>query len=117
MTDLQVLEKARALIADPRHWTQGAYARDKWSREVHVEDGRAVKFCAMGAYWRCATQLRQWGACQWLRLAGSDFGALTLANDGVMNEWDDAPDLTRKQAHAAVLAIYDKAIELARAEG
>jgi hypothetical protein len=40
---------ARDLIKDPKHWTQGAYARDKYDEAVPVNAETATCWCAMGA--------------------------------------------------------------------
>ena len=50
----QVLINARALIADPEHWTSGTLARD----DYHVDwyDHSATKWCAMGAIYRNSAQ-------------------------------------------------------------
>ena len=45
----QLLQKARALIEDPAHWTQGALARDSAGNEVFPNSPQAVCFCAEGA--------------------------------------------------------------------
>ena len=46
---VQVLERARALIEDERHWCRGELARDAVGLSVGPTDGSAVKRCALGA--------------------------------------------------------------------
>ena len=53
----QVLINARALIADPAHWTRGKIARTANGRKVEWHDQSATKWCAMGAMYRAAYDL------------------------------------------------------------
>jgi hypothetical protein len=53
----QVLINARALIADPAHWTRGTIARTANGRKVEWHDQSATKWCAMGAMYRAAYDL------------------------------------------------------------
>ena len=45
----QVIEQARALIADPAAWTQGEFARDLSGNAVSWRSREAVQFCLWGA--------------------------------------------------------------------
>jgi hypothetical protein len=49
MTTKEILEKARALIADRERWTSHYYAKDAEGREVDYRDARACRWCAAGA--------------------------------------------------------------------
>ena len=53
----QIALRARALIADPKHWTQFALARYRNGHEVEPESPRAYRFCAVGAIMRAAHEL------------------------------------------------------------
>lgn len=53
---LDILSRARALIAT-KGWCQQSPARDRYDAFVFETDGRAVKFSALGAIFRCATEL------------------------------------------------------------
>jgi hypothetical protein len=53
----QVLINARALIADPAHWTRGALARSADDNYVDWYDRSATKWCAQGAIYRAAYDL------------------------------------------------------------
>jgi hypothetical protein len=53
----QVLLNARALIADPNHWTRSFLASNAAGYPVHWCDPSAVKWCAMGAIYRGAYEL------------------------------------------------------------
>jgi hypothetical protein len=46
---IQVVEGARALIADEQHWCRGELARDVNGEEVCPTSASAVKWCAPGA--------------------------------------------------------------------
>jgi hypothetical protein len=103
----QVLKAARALIADPKHWTQGELARDADGNPEDEYQPEAVCFCSVGALMRAA------------RVVGDDlnearFGAFTQVGNITLDlrgltivEFNDAEDTT----HADVLAVFDKAIE------
>jgi hypothetical protein len=53
----QVLIKARALIADPAHWTRSLLACNPAGHPVAWYDPSAAKWCAMGAIYRGAYEL------------------------------------------------------------
>lgn len=54
----QILLHAHALIAEPRRWTKGAWARDASGEQVvMVEDEAAVAWCIGGAVIRAQAQL------------------------------------------------------------
>jgi hypothetical protein len=50
----QIIARALELIADERHWTRGALARDKKGTACSWDSMRATKFCAVGALVRAA---------------------------------------------------------------
>lgn len=96
MTALQVLRKARALVA--KGWCQGATARGRSGKPVDDESRSAVEFCVVGALWR---------------VAGGDFvprirarGALKQVVGDSLISFNDAPG--RKKA--TVLRAFDRAI-------
>lgn len=45
--------KAHELLADPKHWTQGAMARDSLGQVTHSNSDNAVCWCVMGALNKC----------------------------------------------------------------
>jgi hypothetical protein len=101
MPTLEVLTKARALIADPAHWTAGAYARDDKGNKVGVDAEGACAFCAVGALVRVTT---------W-------YGDYTEAYDLLSRNSGKVPrvaDLNDIHGHEAVLAMYDAAISAAK---
>lgn len=56
-TRVRILEKAREIIADPAHWTQGSYARDMGGHSVNVSDEGACSFCTLGAIRKASLDL------------------------------------------------------------
>lgn len=101
MSILEILQKARALIADPEHWTRGVSARTRHGIPCTVGEGHS--FCAIGALDRAMAgvvwSLDQEFPHDILRKA---IGTLGIA------DWND------RSNHVDVLAGFDKAIELAR---
>ena len=51
---LNILRKARALIAKPEGWTQGAWARDAQGGRVYHDAPEAFCFCPVAAIYRVA---------------------------------------------------------------
>ena len=49
MTTVEILKAARAKIADEKHWTQVASARDSQGIEVSPVSPKAVSWCSTGA--------------------------------------------------------------------
>jgi hypothetical protein len=101
MTTREVLIAAQALIADPKHWTRGANARDATGRWTNTYGNRAVSWCALGAVCRVSTmdEVRA-DALGILRgLAEADGSGLTEFNDS--------------RRHAAVIELFDRAIKAA----
>ncbi|APH74148.1 DUF6197 family protein [Aquibium oceanicum] len=54
MTPTEILIKARELIADPKHWTQGQLARSNTGSYINPQHPSAVCFCSIGALERAA---------------------------------------------------------------
>ncbi|WP_439357876.1 DUF6197 family protein [Bradyrhizobium sp. DASA03007] len=118
----ELLAAARAKIADPTNWTQGAHARDRSGNAVMITSESAVCFCADGAialaagvtaeadgslnrgpnYWDATRIMRR--AAQYL--TGED--SYVSINDG------DGSSVGGKPAHEGILAVFDKAIDLAK---
>lgn len=106
MTTLEVLRKAREVIANPEHWTRGAYAKDVNGNEVNFAGKTACKFCAAGAIFRAH---------------GGNYAiqALTAELPKTSNTVITFNDWSRRK-HSEVLALYDRAIatlEAQQAEG
>jgi hypothetical protein len=54
---LQIVERARALIEDERHWCRNELARDANGRSVDPTDQRAIRRCGLGALIAAAYQI------------------------------------------------------------
>jgi coenzyme F420-reducing hydrogenase delta subunit len=101
MDTVEVLTKARALIDCPERWCRGGLAlRDRM--------GGVLAMCAMGACYYAANETfhDQMDAVSELRKA------IGLPKGRAISDWNDAPERT----HSEVLAAFDKAIELAKAD-
>lgn len=108
MKTSEALIQAKALIADPKNWTQGAYARNENGDRRWSNDEDAVCFCSLGAMSRVTTQLEDRNDCR-----GNDiyyFGTriLETAMEEPVSIFNDEHD------HSEVMAAWDKAIEVAK---
>lgn len=93
-----ILRSAKRAISKEKHWTQEALARDSRGTEVPVLSDSAKCFCMIGAIQAArATDDDYAGAIQCLRKA-------TGINVYAFND---------SHGHKAVLAAFDKAIEIA----
>mgnify|MGYP001571889054 CR=1 FL=1 len=99
--DIQILEIARAKVANPKTWTRGCAARDRRGEEVAAESAEAVRWCALGAVGRAMFEL---GAP--VSAAQSAFrrldGNASLLSISAIN------DLSGRKA---ALALFDRALE------
>ena len=104
----QVLVNARALIADPEHWTSHALAYTADGQLVGWHNRAASKWCAVGAIYRAAYDL-----------VGDQKEAIRigneLANSICPRRWlpSALPRINDRRGHAAVLAVFDKALAAA----
>jgi hypothetical protein len=98
---LQIVERARALIADESHWCRGELARDANGMGVCPMSDRAAKRCGLGALIMAAYQITndRRGAHDLAILALRPLhGSATLVHVNDM------------RGHAAVLALFDEVI-------
>jgi hypothetical protein len=104
----QVLINARALIADPAHWTRGTLASTANGRQVGWHDQSATKWCAMGAIYRAAYDLV--GDPKEATRIGDE-----VAKSVCPNHWlsGGLPAINDVRGHAAVLKVFDKALQAA----
>jgi hypothetical protein len=103
----QVLIYARALIADPKHWTRSFLGCTEAGHPVAWYDPSAAKWCAMGAIYRGAYELVG-DPDQAMRIGAAVVksispiwlcGGLIITND--------------VRGHAATMAKFDRALAAA----
>jgi hypothetical protein len=98
---VQIIENARALIEDERHWCRGALARDMNGVSVCPTDSRAARRCALGALIAAAYQItNDFGRAHDLAISAVRplHGGATLVN------------VNDVRGHAAVLALLDEVL-------
>jgi hypothetical protein len=96
---LQVVERARALIADEQHWCRRQLAQDVNGAAVSPTSASAVKRCGLGAVIAAAHQLTH------------DFDAAhALGHKALRPRYCPATLIYVNDArgHAAVLALFDE---------
>ena len=98
---LLILQRARALIEDERHWCPGELARDAKGFSVNPTDGNAEQRCALGAILAAAYQFtgdldRAQEVAMVLMRPVIGATSLTHVNDA--------------EGHAAILSLFDLAI-------
>jgi hypothetical protein len=97
-TPLEVLTTGRELLADPKNWTKGWFARTKDGSTTHPDDPKAVCFCSIGAVGKTTPGQ--------IKLRRDVINLLDQVTGGIVQFNDNS-------THAEVLAVWDKAIELA----
>ena len=103
----QMLINARALIADPNHWTRSFLACNAAGHPVHWCDPSATKWCALGAIYRGAYELvgdRDEAARIATKVAKSISPLWLCQGLMIMND---------TRGHAAILARFDRAMAAA----
>ena len=98
---LQIVEQARALIADEQHWCRGQLAQSATGLSVFPTSASAVKRCGLGAVIAAAYQLTQ------------DYEAANDLAHKALRPLYGISTLVRvndMRGHAAVLALFDGVI-------
>ena len=97
---------AKTLIQDPENWTQGVSARDNLHEPVPAMSRNAVCFCTYGAVDRA---LGLENSIDYHKIVGTLKNACAaISGSSVVAEYNDT------HTHPEVLALFDKAIELAK---
>jgi hypothetical protein len=102
---LQIVEKARALIADEQHWCRGALAQDATGASVFATSASAVRRCGLGAVIAAAYQLT------------NDYDAANeLAHNALRPQYGITTlvHVNDLRGHSAVLALFDEVIAARR---
>ena len=104
----QVLINARALIADPAHWTSRSLARTADGHHVDWYDHSATKWCAVGAIYRAAYDLV--GDKRKAKRIGDE-----VAKSVCPTRWfrGGLPSINDVGGHTAVLAVFDQTLAAA----
>ena len=103
MKTSEILIAAKALIDEPGKWTQGATARCQEGWLVYYSGDEAVCFCSLGALFRTLNResVEDWETPEELLKESCD-QPIGLFND--------------THSHPEVMQMWDRAIELAKAE-
>ncbi len=103
------LEAAKAKIATPEAWMQGFYAEDATGNQINGNDPSAVCFCAYGAVEAATGKIHGNSSIPEIKILDTASESISRMH---ASSYNDAKDRT----HAEVLVLFDKAIELAKAE-
>jgi hypothetical protein len=100
---LQIVERARALIEDKEHWCRNHIALDANGVSVFPTSPSAVKRCALGALIAASYEL-----------TGNHDAADRLAYDALRPHYGSSTLIHTNdmRGHAAVLALFDKVIAM-----
>lgn len=91
---------ARALIADPAHWVRNWFAITATGSYIHGDDPLAIAWCA-------------YGACEHVTGLRASLSVACL-NEAAMEMYNcRAVEANDTVTHIGVLAMFDRAIELA----
>lgn len=107
MTPVAVLKAARAKIDKSEAWTKGALALDTAGEHTHPRDHDACKWCLVGAVEASSDHDSEWFPA--LLPVTNAMRDLNAGRPGYYGEFNDHSATT----HADVLAVLDRAIELA----
>lgn len=108
MNTVQILKDARALIADEKSWTRGAYAFDERGKKQVCPNQHSVCFCSVGALARAARVSP--GDIERSEVVGAILSVGNFEEVGHLVEFNDS------HSHAEVLALFDRAIARAESE-
>src|SRR5262245_31296709 len=101
---LQIVERARTLIADEQHWCRRNLANEVNGVPIDPTSDRAVKWCGLGAVIAAAYQLTH------------DLDAAhQLGHDALRPRYGPSTliHVNDARGHAAVLALFDEVIAVA----
>jgi hypothetical protein len=116
----ETLTAARAIIADPAKWTQGAVARDAAGRSLTLHSTDAVCYCADGALALAAGAKPQpggWDTDPHYRKCASFLRSVAqtlTGKDSYIGVNDMTAEGEPKACHAAVLALFEHGASIAK---
>ncbi len=103
MQPLEILTKAQELIRDPVNWARGEMARDAQGLRTPAWSHDACSWCALGSLTKIAAD----GAAPSPTLGQ----AVNLLTEAV--GWASPASVNDRKTHADVMAMFDRAKELA----
>jgi hypothetical protein len=112
-TAYEILTEAQDLIRDPAHWTQQVYARNPEGFERNATDSDATCFCSLGALHR-VLQPSVFSTTDVLDMFYETRRYLTDATSE-SSRFNYIHEFNDEHTHEQVMAVWDKARELARA--
>ena len=113
---VDILSLARTLIAHPGRWAQGAIALDRNGRALTTFDG-GCRFCAAGAVGLAALVLSSDEAARRsIGPAVDRAGRLLDCAAYKLGEFESYIGLNEHDSHANVVAMFNHALDMARAD-
>ena len=113
---VDILAIARTLIVRPERWAQGAIALDRKGRALTTFDG-GCRFCAAGAVALAAHVLGADDAARRrIGPAVDRAGRLLDCAAFKLGEFESYIGLNEHDTHAQVVAMFDRALDMARAD-
>ena len=113
---VDILAIARTLIVRPERWAQGAIALDRKGRALTNFDG-GCRFCAAGAVGLAAHVLGKDDAARRRIGPAVDRAGRLLDSAAVkLGEFESYIGLNEHDTHANVVAMFDRALDMARAD-
>lgn len=104
----EALAKARDLIKDPNRWTRNMYARDRTGNYASPNSPDAICWCAIGAVHHVFGTRPQTQS----EMTDEQMKAFTALVNTATLMHDTLPDrVNDRLGHAAVLELFDRAIE------
>ena len=102
----QIVSGVLAIFADDNNWTRGALARTRNGDACSWEDPKAVKYCALGAMIRVATDLvSDYDQARFLVIQVTrQILAASNRSGSVL------PHINDVEGHAAIVSMFKKAL-------
>lgn len=105
-SEIDIIRHAREIISDPARWCRGASARDDKGEDWPALSSRAVSWCAWGALVKAASDLGLAAP-----VIEADYAAERIRRSQERDDgWFELHVINDNEGHAAVLAIFDKAL-------
>lgn len=117
----ELLKAAKRLIEKQSNWTQKAYARNDEDIPIDSDSPNAVCFCSLGALHKTLGKYDKTFNYKYQQLFDAAYGYLDKAIE-LVGAKDLAPTISVASyndtySHSEVMAVWDKAIELAEKAG